>query len=196
MEKEMEYVNIGKSSEKVKVQEKEKQKVKHPQKQQGKTKHPDKHKCIEKDKHAEKDKHVERDAIKKKHKKASTDQVKLQEMYDKIMNYEQKLHEQNQKRIRIGIICIYVIPLVFLFLLFITESSKIVFLVLWIASLFGIAVYLVIVEYVDYNLQEKMNEISGMQDAQVESLIDIERVEHRVNHLVEKVEARGGEKKA
>lgn len=119
----------------------------------------------------------------------------LKEMYDKLMNYEQMLHEKNQKRIKVGIMCIYIIPAFFLLLLFLTggSSSKIIFLVLWIASLFIIAIYLICVEYIDYNLQEKMNEIQGQDSSQINSLIDIETVEKRVSTVVEKIEAKGGE---
>lgn len=113
---------------------------------------------------------------------------KFQEMYEKLMDYESSLHEINQKRIKIGLRCIYIIPLIFLALLFITDSSKIIFLVLWIASLFGIAVYLIGVEYVDYKLQEKMNEIGGKDDAEPESLIPIEQVSQKVAGVVEKIE--------
>ena len=45
----------------------------------------------------------------------------MAEMYDKLMNYENAIHEKNQKRIRIGIKCIWIIPLVFLTMLFITS---------------------------------------------------------------------------
>lgn len=113
---------------------------------------------------------------------------KFQEMYEKLMDYESSLHEINQKRIKIGLRCIYIIPLIFLALLFITDSSKIIFLVLWIASLFGIAIYLIGVEYVDYKLQEKMNEIGGKDDAEPESLIPIEQVSQKVAGVVEKIE--------
>ena len=113
---------------------------------------------------------------------------KFQEMYEKLMDYESSLHEVNQKRIKVGLRCIYIIPLIFLVLLFITDSSKIIFLVLWIASLFGIAVYLIGVEYVDYKLQEKMNEIGGNNDTEVESLIPIEQVSQKVAGVVEKIE--------
>lgn len=120
-------------------------------------------------------------------KKKTNDEKKLKEMYEKLISYEHMLHEQNQKRIKVGILCIYIIPALFLFLLFITgsSSSKIIFLVLWIASLFIIAVYLICVEYIDYNLQEKINEIQGNDESEIESLIDIDEV-------VEKIEARGG----
>ena len=113
---------------------------------------------------------------------------KFQEMYEKLMDYESSLHEINQKRIKIGLRCIYIIPLIFLVLLFITDSSKIIFLVLWIASLFGIAIYLIGVEDVDYKLQEKMNEIGGKNDIEPESLITIEQVSQKVAGVVGKIE--------
>ena len=115
-----------------------------------------------------------------------SDDKRLREMYDKLVGYEKTIHEQNQKRIKIGLRCIYIIPLFFLVLLMIVpDSSKIIFLVLWIVSLFAIAVYLIGVEYVDYKLQEKMNEISGC-DAQSES--PVVQIEDRVQEIAERVE--------
>ena len=115
-----------------------------------------------------------------------SDDKRLREMYDKLVGYEKTIHEQNQKRIKIGLRCIYIIPLFFLVLLMIVpDSSKIIFLVLWIVSLFAIAVYLIGVEYVDYTLQEKMNEISGC-DAQ--SVSPVVQIEDRVQEIAERVE--------
>lgn len=102
---------------------------------------------------------------------------KLQLMYEQLMGYQQKIHMQNQKHIRIGIRCMVIIPLIFLVLLFLSDSSKIVFLVLWIASLFFIAVYLVVVEYIDYNLQQKIGEISGKEKTEYDGLVDLSRME-------------------
>lgn len=117
-----------------------------------------------------------------------SDDKRLREMYDKLVGYEKTIHEQNQKRIKIGLRCIYIIPLFFLVLLMIVpDSSKIIFLVLWIVSLFVIAVYLIGVEYVDYKLQEKMNEISGC-DAQ--SVSPVVQIEDRVQEIAERVEQR------
>ena len=107
---------------------------------------------------------------------------------DKLVGYEKTIHEQNQKRIKIGLRCIYIIPLFFLVLLMIVpDSSKIIFLVLWIVSLFAIAVYLIGVEYVDYKLQEKMNEISGC-DAQNMSVSPVVQIEDRVQEIAERAE--------
>lgn len=116
------------------------------------------------------------------------DDKRLREMYDKLVGYEKTIHEQNQKRIKIGLRCIYIIPLFFLVLLMIVpDSSKIIFLVLWIVSLFAIAVYLIGVEYVDYKLQEKMNEISGCD---VQSVSPVVQIEDRVQEIAERVEQR------
>ena len=65
-----------------------------------------------------------------------SDDKRLREMYNKLVGYEKTIHEQNQKRIKIGLRCIYIIPLFFLVLLMIVpDSSKLIFLVLWIVCL-------------------------------------------------------------
>ena len=87
--------------------------------------------------------------------------------------------------------------MIFLALLFITDSSKPIFLVLWIVSLFVLAVYLIMVEYADYNLQEKMNEINGNRDG-FDSLLDFDDVEERVIAATERLDGwkeRKGEEK-
>ena len=51
----------------------------------------------------------------------------------------------------------------------------------------AIAVYLIGVEYVDYKLQEKMNEISGC-DAQNMSVSPVVQIEDRVQEIAERAE--------
>lgn len=121
----------------------------------------------------------------------------VQQMYDRLMEYERQQHESNQKKIKVGIRLLWIIPLIFLALLFITDSSKPIFLVLWIVSLFVLAVYLIMVEYADYNLQEKMNEINGNRDG-FDSLLDFDDVEERVIAATERLDGwkeRKGEEK-
>ena len=137
-----------------------------------------------------KDSNMDNDMNNNANNKPLSDDKRLREMYDKLVGYEKTIHEQNQKRIKIGLRCIYIIPLFFLVLLMIVpDSSKIIFLVLWIVSLFAIAVYLIGVEYVDYKLQEKMNEISGC-DAQNMSVSPVVQIEDRVQEIAERVEQR------
>ena len=78
-----------------------------------------------------------------------------EEIFQKVLDYEQALHEKNRKRIKIGLKCIWIVPL------FLTGSNKVIFLILWIVSLFALSIYLIVVEYMDYNLQEKIMELKG-----------------------------------
>lgn len=100
---------------------------------------------------------------------------KYEQMYEMLLDYEQKIHEKNQKRIKIGLKCILIIPLIFLVLLFWTNSNKVIFLILWIVSLFCIAVYLLSVEYMDFYLQEKLEE---WNDNECENSIEAEVEKH------------------
>lgn len=90
---------------------------------------------------------------------------KYKEMYDKFINYEQNLHQQNQKRIRVGLKINIILPLFFLILSFAISEGKLVFLLLWIISLFGIATYLIYVEYSDYKMLEQLKELGVDEDA-------------------------------
>lgn len=95
-----------------------------------------------------------------------------QELYQEMKKQQEALHARNQKRIRIGIRCILVIPLLFLFLMFLTDSNKVIFLTLWIASLFLLAGYLIYVEYGDFQIQKVVAEISKLETVTQENLLE------------------------
>lgn len=115
---------------------------------------------------------------------------KYEKMYEMLVDYEKKIHEKNQKRIRIGLKCILIIPLIFLALLFFTESNKVVFLILWIVSLFVLAAYLITVEYMDYNLQEKLNEWKD-EENDVDALIgqEIDEMGGSIISVIQKLDS-------
>lgn len=83
------------------------------------------------------------------------------DIYGELADFQGKLHAQNLKRIHIGLLCVLIIPMIFLALMFITDSNKVIWLILWIVSLFAISAYLIVVEYGDYNLQHRINSITG-----------------------------------
>lgn len=94
------------------------------------------------------------------------------DIMEKVLEFRDKAHADNVRKIKAGIKCIFTVPACFLILLFFTGSSKIIFLVLWIASLFIIAAYLIHVEYSDYKIQEMVNSLQDSEDS-IDSLIDI-----------------------
>jgi hypothetical protein len=103
--------------------------------------------------------------------------------FEKYVDYQQDLHIKNQKRIQVGLKVNILLPLVFLFLCFLTQGSKLVFLLLWIGSLFGIAFYLMYVEYTDYKLQEQLKEFVDNDTLEPDNLIGerVDRAEAIIN---------------
>ena len=87
--------------------------------------------------------------------------------------------------------------MIFLGLLFLTESEKAIFLVLWVVSLFIISSYLIYIEYIDFQSQEKMRRISDQNQVQNEALIgaDIEAFEDTVNELLHQIDVKKAEKR-
>ena len=114
---------------------------------------------------------------------------KYRKAYNMVIEYEKEAHRKNQKRIAVGLKLIIIIPLIFLALLFFTGSSKVIFLILWIVSLFILAAYLITVEYMDYNLMERMARLRG-QDEDMENydLIGNDAIEKRIRDVLDKID--------
>lgn len=97
-----------------------------------------------------------------------------------VLAFRDNAHAANVKKLKAGIKCIFTVPACFLILLFLTGSSKIIFLVLWIASLFIIAAYLIHVEYSDYKVQEMVNSLQD-SGSDIDGLIDIDSIYTKVS---------------
>ena len=108
-------------------------------------------------------------------------------LFDQYIEYEKKIHERNQKKIKTGLKVNLILPQVFLLLCFITKSSKPLFLILWVVSLFGIAFYLIYVEYKDYQIQRIL--AGDDSDIEFNPLIGApaERVETEVNQKLDEI---------
>lgn len=121
-----------------------------------------------------------------------------EKIYRQVKDYEAKMHEKNQRKIKMGLKVNIILPLVFLFLCFIIPGTKFLFLMLWIVSLFGIAFYLLYVEYTDYHALDKMKEFGVIDEDLDRNLMgdDIDQVlidgrdeiESRINSLGKELE--------
>lgn len=118
-----------------------------------------------------------------------SEEKEIKNVYNKILEYEKKEHLKNQKRIRIGLKVNILFPLIFLFMSFIITSAKLVFLILWIITLFGIAAYLIYVEYSDYKLMKQLVEFGLIEgdNAEGRSLIGggIQQAENIINEKLD-----------
>lgn len=110
---------------------------------------------------------------------SNTTSTEPSDIMSQVLAFRDNAHAENVKKLKAGIKYIFTVPACFLILLFLTGSSKIIFLVLWIASLFIIAAYLIHVEYSDYKIQEMVNSLQDAED-NIDGLIDINSIYTKV----------------
>ena len=89
---------------------------------------------------------------------------KYQQLYDRLLDEVMLLHERIKVGIRQGLKMLIIVPLLFMVVMFLTQGSKGIFLVLWIVSTFVIAAFLIALEYVDHGIQKRLEEITGMEN--------------------------------
>lgn len=111
---------------------------------------------------------------------SNTTSTEPSDIKSQVLAFRDNAHAANVKKLKAGIKCIFTVPACFLILLFLTGSSKIIFLVLWIASLFIIAAYLIHVEYSDYKVQEMVNSLQD-SGSDIDGLIDIDSIYTKVS---------------
>ena len=101
-----------------------------------------------------------------------------------LQNHYDREHQNNKAKIRYGIFVLIFVPIAFLILMFLVpDSSKIIFLVLWIVSLFAISAYLIAAEYADYNMWKEMKDVLDLDEN--ECLIDDPAILLKAKELIE-----------
>lgn len=98
--------------------------------------------------------------------------TQYEKKYNDLMECLRQMHEHNVRRTRMALRSLLIVPTIFLVMLFFTNSSKTIFLVLWIVSMFIIAAVLIVIEYQDYTLRKMISRIeegSGEAPAIAES---------------------------
>lgn len=94
-------------------------------------------------------------------------------LYGKLLMYAEQVHQNNKRRIKNGLISLIVIPFILVGILLLTDSSRIVFLIIWIACMFVVAAFLLYIAYSDWMLQATINELSRDELGELDSLITV-----------------------
>ena len=105
---------------------------------------------------------------------------KYHQMYDRLMEEVAALHKNNQHRIRVGMRALVVVTLGLMLLMFLAEGNKVFTLILWIVSMFALVAYLIGVEYMDYELQKKLQDITQEEQATLGQLIALPQLTRTV----------------
>ena len=102
-----------------------------------------------------------------------TTEREYQELYDRLLGEVRTLHKNNRRRIRNGMRMLLVVTVGLMLLMFLAQGNKVFTLMLWIFSMFAVAAYLIAVEYADYELQKKLEQITQMELESMGTLLEL-----------------------
>ena len=116
-------------------------------------------------------------------KKKSRQNDRYEKLYAELLTQTELLHQSNKRRIRRGLWGLLVMPLVLAVLLWLTDSSRIVFLLIWVLGMFLLSAYLITVEYLDFKVLRAMEGVSHTE-LDFDELLKLDRPIH--NRIVER----------
>ena len=106
--------------------------------------------------------------------------IRYDQLYGKMLEYTQQLHEKNKKRIKAGVIVMLLLPVVLGLVRWLTDSDKIIFLFIWVLFMFLLAAYLIGVEYLDHSIQSKLKEMTDTEEDFGGLLDDYQKIPGRI----------------
>ena len=106
--------------------------------------------------------------------------VRYEELYNKLLDRGMALHESNKKRIRVGLVLLGLFTVLMILIRLITNSDRVVFMILWVVGMFAISVYLISVEYLDDSIRKTLEDVSDREADFGVLLPDSEQVREKV----------------
>ena len=84
-----------------------------------------------------------------------------EQLYNDLSAGLDQIHKANLEKTKTALRSLFIIPTIFLILIFLTNSSKSTFLTLWLISFFVIACVLIVIEYQDYKLRTLIADVEA-----------------------------------
>ena len=111
--------------------------------------------------------------------------IRYEELYNRLLERGMALHENNKRRIRAGLIFLGVFTVLMILIRLITDSDRVVFMILWVVGMFAASIYLISVEYIDDSIQKTLEEVSDREADFGELLPDSEEVRVKVQSRIQ-----------
>ena len=106
--------------------------------------------------------------------------IRYEDLYNRLRERGMALHESNKKRIRVGLVLLGLFTVLMILIRLITNSDRVVFMILWVVGMFAISVYLISVEYLDDSIRKTLEDVSDREADFGVLLPDSEQVREKV----------------
>ena len=106
--------------------------------------------------------------------------IRYEDLYNRLLDRGMALHESNKKRIRVGLVLLGLFTVLMILIRLITNSDRVVFMILWVVGMFIISIYLISVEYIDDSIRKTLEDVSDREADFGVLLPDSEQVREKV----------------
>lgn len=89
--------------------------------------------------------------------------IRYEDLYNRLLERGMALHESNKKRIRVGLVLLGLFTVLMILIRLITNSDRVVFMILWVVGMFIISIYLISVEYIDDSIRKTLEDVSDRE---------------------------------
>ena len=111
---------------------------------------------------------------------------RYEQLYEGLLQRADWLHELNKKQVKYGSIALLALPVVLFLVRWLTDSDKVVFLLLWVLGIVVISAYLIGVEYLDHILRKSVEDLTD-REAEFDGLIPAPPRPHLQGKIIRKV---------
>ena len=87
-----------------------------------------------------------------------------EDSYNWLLSFAQKVNAGNKKRMKICVVLLILLPFIIDGIRVLTDSDKIVFLLIWVVSTTLVCVYMIGLEYVNDSVQKKLDELTPREN--------------------------------
>ena len=110
------------------------------------------------------------------------------ELYERLLERGEAMHANNKKRIRVGLVLLALLPAILIIIRLLTDSDRVVFLIIWVLSMFALCIYLISIEFIDDSLRKTLEEVTEREADFGELIPDSGAVHNRIHeHVAELV---------
>ena len=106
--------------------------------------------------------------------------IRYEDLYNRLLERGMALHESNKKRIRVGLVLLGLFTVLMILIRLMTDSDRVVFMILWVVGMFAISIYLISVEYIDDSIRKTLEDVSDREADFGVLLPDSEQVREKV----------------
>ncbi len=111
----------------------------------------------------------------------SADLLQYEDLYNQLFDRSVAMHEANRKRIKKGVGVLLLLPIVLCIIRWLTDSDKVVFLIIYIFCMFAISAYLISVEYLDDAIQKTLTDVTNKEADLGGLIMDAEELRERIS---------------